>query len=592
MSELDFLASLLGSASKDAVKPMTASSGIDQLLRVMEQRSKARPNGLPPDDHQLAAVRQFWNSQEIRSFRDACLLSSGLVIPHQPDGPCILEDRTRLQRVLDGVDVLQDRPSRYRRCYQGLVRSYFSYDALDDSTAPSARNNWRLLREYLHERNPRIRAGALNPTWVDSALNNRGVFGDKPCEPYVAALLRGDTSAIDQLCEHLGISKASWFLRELVMAQVEGATRLGDRQFKELLPVLLKMLAANQVLRDRGMVKVLDRYNQVESAQMHLQMRDHAVAWWGNPWLPSNATRWGGVKPETRAMVADWLKLEFIEAFFTMLAEDGLADPRRMNFWKKYVKAIQHIEFALGSAARNSTDRDFVSLRKKMHGLTRELDANGTKNAFIMHMGPLVAVEFSEMGNAFYGYDSSAIPFDSRKTLGLIVNGPNTLKNKDRQILWLGHGAKDGYATWEDYFEAVLRKDFGIQPHKELSASARARGSLSLPTFESPPAPAGETRGMASSRPAPAPDAVTPVAPRVRQDPRPEPPAVGAPDPSTLPYSRAALEAFAKQQRLEIRDLSNVGGNLWVVISEKNLKVDAALMRWGFRNKPGKGWWK
>jgi len=53
-------------------------------------------------------------------------------------------------------------------------------------------------------------------------------------------------------------------------------------------------------------------------------------------------------------MVADWLKLEFIETFFTKLAEDGLGDPRRMNFWKRYVKSIDHIEFALGSSARNS----------------------------------------------------------------------------------------------------------------------------------------------------------------------------------------------------------------------------------------------
>jgi hypothetical protein len=336
------------------------------------------------------------------------------------------------------------------------------------------------------------------------------------------------------------------------------------------------------------MVKVLDRYKQVSGAPMHLQMRDHAVAWWGNPWLPSNATRWGGVKPDTRAMVADWLKLEFIEAFFTMLAEDGLADPRRMNFWKKYVKSIQHIEFALGSAARNSTDRDFVSLRRKMHGLTCELDAPGANNAFIMHMGPLVAVEFSDLGNAFYGYDSSAVPFDTNRTLGLTVNGSNTVKNKRRQILWLGHSAKDGYATWEDYFEATLRQNFGIQPHKELPPSTRSAGNFRLPTF----GPAATPEADAPRTPAWAPPAVAAPPPPVRRDPRADPPAVGQPDPSTRPYSRAALDAFAKLHQLEVRDLSKVGGNLWVVVNEKNMKVDAALMRWGFRNKPGKGWWK
>ena len=49
-----------------------------------------------------------------------------------------------------------------------------------------------------------------------------------------------------------------------------------------------------------------------------------------------------------------------------------------MNFWKRYVKSIDHIEFALGSTARNSRERDMVLLRKKMTGLVQALDASGT----------------------------------------------------------------------------------------------------------------------------------------------------------------------------------------------------------------------
>jgi hypothetical protein len=203
-----------------------------------------------------------------------------------------------------------------------------------------------------------------------------------------------------------------------------------------------------------------------------------------------------------------------------------------------------------------------------------------------MHMGPLVAVEFSDLGNAFYGYDSNAVPFDTDKMLGLTVNGTNTLKNKRRQILWMGHSASHGYAKWEDLFEATLKQNFGLEPMKVPAAAARS----AVRRIAAPPPPVPSYFPPVA---APTASNVRPPAPRPAvQDPRPEPPAVGQSDPGSAAYSRAALDAFVQRHGLEIRDMTNLGGNLWVVADDKNFKVHAALMRWGFKNKPGKGWWK
>ena len=533
---------------------MPQSTAIDAVIAEMEVKSKSRKGGQLADDHLLDAVKRFWQSQEIQSFRDAYMLSWGICLPHRPEGPCVLEDRPRLQKVLDGVDGWSAKPNAYRRCYQGLVKSYFTYDVLAESTIGSGRNNWRLLRDYLHERNGLIKDKNLSPEWVDTAVGNRQVFGDQPCTSYVDALLRGDSGAIDHLCEQLGINKASWFLRELVLAQVEGATQLGNAQFQALLPRLLDLLAANEVLRDRGMILVLDRYANVPGTALHQGLRDKAVDWWGNPWMPSNETRWGGVTSDARTMVSDWLKLEFIEMFFTKLAEDGLGDPRRMNFWKRYVKSIDHIEFALGATARNSRDRDMTALCKKMAGLLRALDTSGANNAFIMWMGPLVAVEFSGLGNAFYGYDARhSVPFDTTKLLRLEVNGPNSLKHKDKgskSILWMSH--QDGihnWDKWENMFAATLRKEFGIEPSVPAPRIIRA---------------------------APTPPAV-PLAPSSA---------------ASQPYSRSALLKFTREHGLEIDEKTAVGGSLWVRTDASDERINAVLTRWGFRNKPGKGWWK
>jgi hypothetical protein len=548
MNPLKHLASLLLPVMQESAEWMPSGGGIDVVIAQMEARFKSRRVGQIPEDHQLEAVRRFWQSQEILSFRDAYLLSWSLCLPHRPWGPCVMEDRARLEKVLDGADGWSGRPSAYRRCYQGLVKSYFTYDTFAETTPEAGRNNWQILRQYLFDHNSLIKDHSPCPQWVDTAVGNPQLFGEQPCELYADALLRGDGGIIEHLCEQLGISKASWFLRELVLAQVRGATRLANTQFLALLPRLLELLAANEVLRDRGMILVLDRYSEVPGTVLHPGLRDYSVAWWGNPWLPSNETRWGGVTPEARTMVADWLKLEFIETFFTKLAEDGLGDPRRMNFWKRYVKSIDHIEFGLGSFARNSRERDFVVLREKMAGLVLELDAPGANNAFIMTIGNLVVVEFSGLGNALYGYDARrSLPFNTNKTLTLPASSPNSLKQKGRSILWLKH--KDGihnWDKWEDMFEATLSKEFGIEASRHESVVDHSLETLGPRT----------------------------------------------PGASFQPYSRAALSAFAREHGVEIDDKRSSGGNLWVRAGGSDELVNQLLTQWGFRFKIGKGWWK
>lgn len=571
MSALDHLASLLRPAVREAAKPMPEDTGIDKLLAQMEKRAKGRNSGKVSEDQQVEAVRRFWASHEVKSFRDAYLLAWSLTVPHKPQGQCILDDRSRLETVLTGIDGFQVRASAYRRCYQGLVKSYFTFDGLAGDIPGSTRSNWQRLRGYLAERNRLIQDKQFNPEWVDLAVSNKQLFGENPCESYAEALLRGDSGVIDHLCEQLGINKASWFLRELVLAQVRGATRLGNAQFQELLPRLLSLLAANEVLRDRGMVLVLDRYSEVPGTPLHHGLRDHAIEWWRNPWLPSNETRWGGVRPAARSMVADWLKLEFIETFFTKLADDGLADPRRMNFWKKYVKAINHIEFALGSFARNSSDPDMVQLRTKMSGLLRALDASGANNAFIMHMGPVVVVEFSSLRHALYGYDGKKpLPFDVSKLLRLEVDGRNSLKSKSECIIWWKHQDEvHGWDKWEDSFEASLRKRFSVEPTAVAALARRVPAAQAT----QPPTVRPIAAQSVAAEPRDALDAW-----RVAAAPR--------------EFSRPALNRFAKENGLTIEDLTGRGGNLWVRADASDETVNRVLTRWGFHSKPGKGWWR
>ncbi|MBI3229893.1 MAG: hypothetical protein HYZ45_06860 [Burkholderiales bacterium] len=554
---LSRLAALLGQGTEIAAKSMTVPPAVDSALEAMRLRTTKSTPVRIQSDQQLLAIRTFWDTHEIPGFREAYLLSWGLCLPHREKGFCILEDNRRLKRVLEKADEYLEKPRVYRRCYQGLSQSYFAYSYTSQEGRVAAAGNWPMFREYLHARSSCIRDEYGNPEWVQTAINNKDIFGRDPCSPYVMDLLHGDTRMIDQLCDHLSIGKASWFLDKLVMAQVRKSTTLSHDQFLELLQRLLDVLEKNEVQRDAGLRLLLDRYADIPGHLLHQPLRDMSVFHWGNPWLPSNEARWGGVAEDTRRMVSDWLKLEFIEAFFTKLAEDGLGDPRRMKFWKRYVKAIDHIEFALGSFARNTTEPDFVALRKKMKGIICTLDASGTNNAFIMRMGDLVAVEFSDLGNALYGYNATTVPFDTRKNLFLPSSTPNSLKQKPRAVLWQGHhGIKGSGNSWENIVESKLAHQFGIQPDQ----MKRHRGKANPPSS-----------ATASSK-------TTAQAAKEFQHAK--------------PYSLDALALYVRQHGLSIRDNSSIGGSVWVYAGTDDSEIGKTLTRWGFQYRPGKGWWK
>lgn len=585
MSALNRLAGLLrNSAGAGAgARPLPVDSTIDAVIAGLHRHANAGTAASVPEDLQQHAVRRFWDAQRFDNLRDARLVSFGMCIPSRPAGSCIMEDKQRFRAVLDnqsGVDQWLGDPRWYRRCFQGLVRSYFTYDASVATAPPVGRQNWGDLRDYLKDRAPSIVDRTGNPEWVKTATDNRQIFGEEPCAPYAAAVLDGDMSTVDHLCDQLGVIKASWFLRELVLAQVRQATKLGHERFKERIPMLVQLLEGNRILRDKGLILMLDKYASVAQPPIDEPLRNAAVEWWGNPWLPSNEMRWGGVVPKAREMVAEWLKREFIEAFFTKLAEDGVGDRRRANFWLRYVKSMGNVQFALGARALHSSDRDFVALRQKMKGLYTELKAtDSSNNAFVMTMGSLVAVEFGGMGNAFYGYDGrDVLPFNLSQPVVTGKNARNSLKH-DQRILWLQHqDGIHGWNKWEQMFEATLKKEFNIRP--DVAPQRVAPPVVVAPTAIPMPAPAAAPAMSAPPRATPA-----------LEPPRPTPPAP-APSPSANGFSMTSLAALARTKNLTIEDLSDRNGNVWVRTDANDLQLNKVLIGWKFKYRFGKGWWR
>ncbi|MFO1342167.1 MAG: EH signature domain-containing protein [Burkholderiales bacterium] len=442
------------------------------------------------------------------------------------------------------------------------------------------------MRTYLGKRSSRILEGDRNPQWAESLQQHKTLLGADPCMRYGGLLLAGDRAEVDELREVLNISDSSWFMRKLYLAQVRAAVAKPDADFLGLLYRVLDLLQDNELIRDEGLALVLNRFARLRPPPLAIPLRDSAVNWWGNPWLQSNAMRWGRVSPEARAMVSEWLKLEFIEAFFTLLAEEHSGDNRRLEFWARYVNSIEDIRFALGADARENRSADFQALRRKMAGLIVPLqDGVRSNNAFIMRMGPLVVVEFSGYSNACYGYDiNKALPFSFDMPVVLPKDVKNSLKHSGRK-LWLKHqdGVR-GFESWEERFEAELSDTYNIRPERA------ARRPM---VMRRPPPPAVPPRQKAM----PAPQLTSPghawpatAAPIEQKEHLPWEIAYW----KTTAFSRRALLQFATRFGIEVEDLTKPphGGNLWVRTDDAHLGINAVLMKWGFEYKNAKkGWW-
>ena len=605
MDLLDLFSSMLDQAALNSPVEVRAGNDIDKVLLALEKQVKFGGRNDEPKDLQIEAVRRFWKTGQVDTLREARLVAFGLAVTPWDDRRSLMEDKRLFGSALDAVDAWQGAPRQYRKCYQGLVRSYFDYDGMGRSTPDVGKVNWHQLRDYLNSNAASIRDASLNPDWVSCTLSNTGLFTEAPCAAYGQDLLAGNSDLVGEIRKLLGISDGSWFTRELIMAQIRQATQLGDQAFHAAVSGLLRLLGGNEVLRDRGLQMLLDRYALIPQAPHHPSLRDYAVACWGNPWLPSNQDRWGGVQTAARQMVSNWLKLEFIELFFTKLAQDGLSDTRRVKFWAKYVPAIEEIHFALGPHAMHSRERDFVELRDKLKGLIVPLQDNiAANNAFIMTMGDLVAVEFSGASNAFYGYSvKNRLPFDLTKPVRTPVDGQNSLKNSSKALYLRHQDNVLGFNDWEDRFQVELRTKFNIRPGvtsprrvvvesqwndapappttKLLQALLIAVRTLA-PAASAMPMP----RNFTSPAPAPAPALVpksTAQAFTTHQS------APFAPD---LPFTMDNLREVSKQIGALVQDRSEKGGALWVTAPTYALHIRVLLTKWGFKFTFGKGWWK
>lgn len=480
---------------------------VDPELMVADVKVKLgidKPVPIQPSRDVIAeAVEAFCRTGEPRSLRQlrhACLGVSMIVT----NGRSILADADLLGLLLQSADGCGN-AKQQTKCFQALLRSYWSFPLNEPLTKDSARKGWRMLGTWLdRKREILMKFPYQRPVWMDAITRHANLLHDNPCDPYGEELARGIRKRLIDAMDSLIIPSSSWVIEEAMFSQIKASCRAADAPFRAALDTLLPLAAGRMPLREDGsplpvptqrrcVSELVKRYAACGDPVEHPGLRDAAVSLIGNPWLDRNnwdvmvVNSTGRPDNAAREMVNGWLKRRLIGDFFALLAHDGAGNTRRYDYWLRFEPFITDMWFVLGKSARKNETESFRDFRDRAKGRLLSLKyTNADNNVFLMRLGEFLGIEYGAHGNAFYLLRWREIPELFREKLlsanvediltrqelldvcqdsTIALKGAETLQMKNRLLHKDGKGI-----SWEEKFDTALKSVLRWQPdHQPLS---------------------------------------------------------------------------------------------------------------------------
>lgn len=417
-----------------------------------------------------SALRNYRQNGYLVGLRQIRLVCYGFT--QGADAERLIENAALFGKLLGYVDRYKERRRTFRKLYRALLSGYFSYDP-DTPDAAGFRNR-EMLRAFLAAHLASLVISEFTPDWLAALAKYPDLLGDNPGKTFEAPLLRGDWSVFDEICKRLELDRGSWLVRKLIMAPLMAVARMDDAVFIDHLGSLLLLLNEFPLFAGDGLQILLDRYVQCKDRAVHPQLRDFAIALWGNPWLKDMASRWK-CSAEAREMLAHWLRRQLLREFFYLLSDDDKAHPRRWNFWALYSEDMLGMYFALGRDAYASGNMDLYKFRRHAKGLVARLaEEKRGVHTCIMQFKNNHVIEFNHENNMAYFYDIrqgipsfyfakgwvdiGAISVNDISQGADIARTSKPLEHKDtRQVTWEGRFAEELGST-QNALAAFCRK--------------------------------------------------------------------------------------------------------------------------------------
>jgi hypothetical protein len=260
------------------------------------------------------------------------------------------------------------------------------------------------IRDHLHQYSGRNR---LLNKWKDSA---EMIVGPKAHDLMAGELIKS-TGGLPGFCDFWGLSiessqlfhTAAEIASVLCLEQIDRVPRYREFLFKELIPWqgwtpnMLKNVVSRLILFPKR-----DDAELIETI-VHLVRSDQRF---GDPRHPQNHNNWIGIDEASKRM-QEWLSAADITFFFETVLPRGKDPHGRKAFWLRYVGCRGLRSRPLLSNSDKFRLRDVLWKKgANASDFGRLLDED--TSAFILDFGPVVAIEFSAVGNACYVYEKKA----------------------------------------------------------------------------------------------------------------------------------------------------------------------------------------
>lgn len=507
--------------------------------------------GRPSEDLLSKAIRKFESKGGIDTFAELKYVCYGAETPIGSSKYRIIEDKKNFELLLNAV--AKRNSKQLRRCFQGLLSSYFRFDPIQPSNQKGL-ENWSQLKVFLNDQLPIIfqyskDRGSI-PDWLSTLNDHKNLLASSPCKRYADSLTKGSTQELQEVCDGLGIESSSWVWNEAFLAYVQTVCEMRDGPFVDHLNGVLELVNGKkqinlpETMAIEATALCIIRYSRLSNPTVHDSLRDTCVRRIGNPMLEE--TKWNacvGNEP-ARQMVTSWLKQQLIKDFFELLAQDGAADIRRLNYWLKWEQHITEMWFFLGEMALRDQRAAFKDVRDRMGGSIRQLEepSRPENNAFVMRIGDYLVIEFSTKNNAMFIYQADQASADMKYTHRTTTR----LKNLKGTL-----GKHSHQGSWESSFDHVLRR--------RLSQSVQSLANNR--TVAQPATPLNTSIPQFSNR--------------------------------TIPLNMNELRSVVSVSKAEIEDYRTRQGNLWVTLADKSQDPSLAnyLESRGFKYVHGRGYW-
>jgi len=348
----------------------------------------------------------------------------------------------------------------------------YSYFAVEQDEIDKRSNNWVHLRSILSTNRALLFKDTARPKkWLTTLTDHPEVLSIDPSRKFTYEFLQDiDDNRVSTQLESLRIAPNSWFWDNLINAAIKSIKNMSEVDYFKTIPRFLILLERNQIYATAILAALLERYaSSSQRAVIPENLKNLCLKQWGNPQYDSSSG-WHNVSLDTRNMVIQWFVRADLEAFFKLFSRT--ADVNRFDYWIKFIDKITFSQILLGPDALQSTHNAHRKFRDSNRGRLKNLiGSTSSNNAFILKINNIYIIDFSDTGNACYGYSDLSFNMNKRNIT------VSDLKNKSLSIFKNDFGRGMGLThagNWESRFDEKLAV-LGIFSNKPNNTRHRRR---------------------------------------------------------------------------------------------------------------------